>query len=101
MSPREERFRLPKELQLAALAAVVLALSLFLPWYQKTLVVGGDLAQGNVSALGAFTFVEAAILLDLRRGRSSSCGRARARRGSTCPAATASRSCWPAAGPCS
>ena len=64
MSPREDRFRLPKELQLAALAAVVLALSLFLPWYQKTLVVGGDLAQGNVSALGAFTFVEAAILLD-------------------------------------
>ncbi len=36
----------------------------FCPWYQKTLVVGRDLAQGNVSALGAFTFVEAAILLD-------------------------------------
>ena len=64
MSPREDRFRLPKELQLAALAAAALALSLFLPWYQKTLVVGSDLAQGNVSALGAFTFVEAAILLD-------------------------------------
>ena len=39
MSPREDRFRLPKELQLAALAAAALALSLFLPWYQKTLVV--------------------------------------------------------------
>ena len=58
------RAGLPKELQLAALAALVLAVSLFLPWYQKTLVVGRDLAQGNVSALGAFTFVEAAILLD-------------------------------------
>jgi hypothetical protein len=56
--------RVSKELQLAALAALVLAVSLFLPWYQKTLVVGRDLAQGNVSALGAFTFVEAAILLD-------------------------------------
>ncbi len=64
MSPREDRFRVPKELQLAALAAAALALSLFLPWYQKTLVVSGDLAQGNVNALGAFTFVEAAILLD-------------------------------------
>ena len=47
----------------------MLALSLFLPWYQKTLVVDGDLAQGNVSALGAFTFVEAAILLDCVGGR--------------------------------
>jgi hypothetical protein len=63
MTEREQRFRLPKELQLAALSAAVLAVSLFLPWYQKTLVVDGDLAQGNVSALGAFTFVEAAILL--------------------------------------
>ena len=56
--------RVSKELQLAALAALVLALSMFLPWYQKSLVVGRDLAQGNVNALGAFTFVEAAILLD-------------------------------------
>ena len=56
--------RVSKELQLAALAALVLALSMFLPGYQKSLVVGRDLAQGNVNALGAFTFVEAAILLD-------------------------------------
>ena len=64
MSPREDRFRLPKELQLAALAAAALAVSLFLPWYQRTRVIEGDLAQTNVSALGGFTFVEAAVLLD-------------------------------------
>jgi hypothetical protein len=55
--------RVSKELQLAALAALVLAVSMFLPWYQKTLVAESELRQGNVSALGAFTFVEAAILL--------------------------------------
>jgi hypothetical protein len=63
MSAREERFRLPQELQLAAVAAAALALSLVLPWYQKSLVQGGKFVQDNVSALGAFTFVEAAILL--------------------------------------
>lgn len=55
--------RLSKELQLAALAAAALALSMFLPWYQRTRVIDGDLAQTNVSALGGFTFVEAAVLL--------------------------------------
>ena len=34
-----------------------------LPWYQKTKVIDGKLAQANVSALGVFTFVEGAILL--------------------------------------
>ena len=63
MSAREERFRLPKELQYAAAAAVALVLSFLLPWYQKTEVIGGKLSQVNVSALGAFTFVEGAILL--------------------------------------
>ena len=63
MSERAERFRLPKELQLAAAAAAALVLSFFLPWYQKSVVSGSKLVQGNVSALGAFTFVEAAILL--------------------------------------
>ena len=63
MSSRTERFRLPKELQLAAAAAVALVLSFVLPWYQKSLFVDGDVVQSNVSALGAFTFVEAAILL--------------------------------------
>ena len=63
MSSRTERFRLPKELQLAAAAAVALVLSFVLPWYQKSLFVQGNVVQSNVSALGAFSFVEAAILL--------------------------------------
>ncbi|HWK29842.1 MAG TPA: hypothetical protein VNS09_24960 [Solirubrobacter sp.] len=54
---------LSKELQLAALAAAALALSLVLPWYQKSVPQNGKIVQGNVSALGVFTFVEAAILL--------------------------------------
>ena len=52
-----------KELQLAALAAIALALSMVLPWYQKSVPQQGKIVQGNVSALGVFTFVEAAILL--------------------------------------
>jgi hypothetical protein len=52
-----------KELQLAALAAGALALSLVLPWYQKSQVTGREFAQDNLSALGAFTWIEAAILL--------------------------------------
>jgi len=63
MSERQERFRLPKELQYAAAASAALVLSFVLPWYQKTEVIQGKLAQVNVSALGAFTFVEGAILL--------------------------------------
>ena len=63
MSARGERFRLPKELQYAAAAAAAMVLSFLLPWYQKTEVISGRLSQVNVSALGAFTFVEAAILL--------------------------------------
>jgi hypothetical protein len=54
---------LSKELQLAAVAAAALALSLVLPWYQKSFFEGGRVVQGNVSALGVFTFIEAAILL--------------------------------------
>jgi hypothetical protein len=63
MSERPDRFRLPKELQLAAAAAAALALSLVLPWYQKSLFQAGKVVQVNVSALGVFTFVEAAVLL--------------------------------------
>jgi hypothetical protein len=50
-------------MQLAALAAILLALSMFLPWYQKSYFQAGKVIQGNVSALGVFTFVEAAVLL--------------------------------------
>jgi hypothetical protein len=54
---------LSKELQLTSLAAAALALSLILPWYQKSYFQGGKVVQGNVTALGVFTFVEAAVLL--------------------------------------
>jgi hypothetical protein len=54
---------LPKDLQLAALAAIALAVSMVLPWYQKSVPQQGKIVQDNVSALGVFTFVEAAILL--------------------------------------
>jgi hypothetical protein len=63
MSERRQAFRLPKELQLAAAAAVALVLSFVLPWYQKSVAENSQFVQSNVSALGAFTFVEAAILL--------------------------------------
>ncbi|MDA0182584.1 hypothetical protein OJ997_19900 [Solirubrobacter phytolaccae] len=63
MSPRREPLGLPKELQLAAAAAVLLVLSFVLPWYQKAIFPDGRPVQSNVSALGAFSFVEAGILL--------------------------------------
>jgi hypothetical protein len=65
MSLRRDLLGLPQELRLAAAAAAALALSLVLPWYQKSVVArpSGTLVQGDVSALGVFTFVEAAVLL--------------------------------------
>jgi hypothetical protein len=56
---------LPAEMRFAALAAAALLVSLILPWYQKSYVPAGtrDFVQANVSALGAFSFVEAAVLL--------------------------------------
>jgi hypothetical protein len=56
---------LPSELRLAAVAAGALAVSLILPWYQKSYVPEGtrEFTQSNVSAFGVFTFVEAAVLL--------------------------------------
>jgi hypothetical protein len=55
--------KVTKEMQLAALAAILLALSMVLPWYQKSYFQGGKVVQANVSAFGVFTFVEAAVLL--------------------------------------
>jgi hypothetical protein len=52
-----------KELQLAALAALALAFTLVLPWYQKSYFQDGKAVQANLSAFGVFTFVEAAVLL--------------------------------------
>ncbi|WP_157592169.1 hypothetical protein [Solirubrobacter soli] len=55
--------KVSKEMQLAGLAAILLALSELLPWYQKSYFQAGKVVQANVRALGVFTFVEAAVLL--------------------------------------
>ncbi len=58
---------LPHERRLAAYAAIGLFLSLFLPWYQRQffVVIGGKIqpASDSQTAWGAFSLVEAAILL--------------------------------------
>ena len=50
---------------MAAVAALVLVLSMGLPWYQRTVDPGADsdLVSKSLNAFGVFTFVEAAILL--------------------------------------
>ena len=61
-----ERLReLPPELRNAGIAAAALALSLFLPWYERSQIPEGsnEFVQRNVSAFGVFTFVEASVLL--------------------------------------
>jgi hypothetical protein len=63
VSVRRDFQALPSELQLTAAAAAALAVSLVLPWYQKSYFQGKAVVQANVSALGVFTFVEAAVLL--------------------------------------
>jgi hypothetical protein len=45
--------------RLAAIASIALFFSMFLPWYQ----VQGRAVSDSVSAFGAFSFVEAAVLL--------------------------------------
>ncbi|MBV8988971.1 MAG: hypothetical protein JO372_10475 [Solirubrobacterales bacterium] len=59
---------LPYERRLAALAAIGLFFTLFLPWYQETVIVKGratslQAASVSVTGWGAFSFVEAAVLL--------------------------------------
>jgi hypothetical protein len=58
---------LAREQRLVALAALGLFLSMFLPWYSKTdtFLVHGSLkhADSSLTAWGAFSFVEAAVLL--------------------------------------
>jgi hypothetical protein len=56
---------LPSELRNAGIAAAVLALTLFLPWYTQSYVPEGskEFVKRNVSAFGVFSFVEAAVLL--------------------------------------
>jgi hypothetical protein len=52
--------RLNGDGRLAAVAAVALLLTMFLPWYQLT---NRSLASRNVSAVGDFSWVEGAVLL--------------------------------------
>jgi hypothetical protein len=59
---------LPHERRLAAYAALGLFVSLFLPWYQETVVASGKAtklqsASESLTGWGAFSFVEAAVLL--------------------------------------
>jgi hypothetical protein len=56
---------LPPELRNAGIAAAVLALTMFLPWYEQSYVPEGsrEFVNRNVSAFGVFSFVEAAVLL--------------------------------------
>jgi len=54
---------LDAEQRRGAVAAVALLLTMFLPWYEKNVVVGGELIGGSISAFGAVTFIEAAIFL--------------------------------------
>jgi hypothetical protein len=58
---------LSREQRAVAIAALGLFLSMFLPWYSKsdTFLVHGSLkhAESSLTAWGAFSFVEAAVLL--------------------------------------
>ena len=58
---------LPRERRLAVFASLGLFATLFLPWYQETVIARGTNALQNVSVSltgwGAFSFVEAAVLL--------------------------------------
>jgi hypothetical protein len=58
---------LPPERRLAAGAAVGLFVTLFLPWYQVTVLENGtkklQSASASLTGWGAFSFVEAAVLL--------------------------------------
>lgn len=58
---------LAPEARLAAIAALLLFVTMFLPWYQQNVVVAGARDSGlqsqNLNAFGVFSFVEAAVLL--------------------------------------
>jgi hypothetical protein len=56
---------LPPELRNAGLAAAAMVVTLVLPWYEQSYVpeASREFVQRNVSAFGAFSFVEAAVLL--------------------------------------
>ena len=70
MSGRLQRVRssyaaLDRDQRLAAFAAIWLLLAMFLPWYEKNVVIPPStrFASDSISAFGAVSFVEAAIFL--------------------------------------
>ena len=66
-SARARVARAAARARLAAYAALALFLTLFLPWYQVTLIASArtklESASVSVTGWGAFSFVEAAVLL--------------------------------------
>ena len=58
---------LDRDRRLAAIAAVALFVTMFLPWYQQNAVISAaknqPLVSRNLNAFGVFSFVEAAVLL--------------------------------------
>ncbi len=56
---------LDRDQRFVAGAALALLLAMFLPWYEKSVVVAGskNFAKDTISAFGAVSFVEAAIFL--------------------------------------
>ncbi len=56
---------LDRDQRFVAAAALALLVAMFLPWYEKSVVVAGskDFAKDTISAFGAVSFVEAAIFL--------------------------------------
>lgn len=62
---REAWVALDRDQRFAAGAAIALLLAMFLPWYEKNVVVTGtrSFASDSISAFGAVSFVEAAIFL--------------------------------------
>jgi hypothetical protein len=56
---------LERDQRFAAYAAVALLVAMFLPWYEKSVVIPGSrsFANDSISAFGAVSFVEAAIFL--------------------------------------
>jgi hypothetical protein len=58
---------LDRDRRLAAIAAIALFVTMFLPWYQQNAVVTAaksqPLVSRNLNAFGVFSFVEAAVLL--------------------------------------
>ena len=62
---RDAYVALDRDQRFAAAAAIGLLVAMFLPWYEKNVVVAGtrSFASDTISAFGAVSFVEAAIFL--------------------------------------